>query len=146
MLVTIQKREPSVFLSYARTDSDVVRRFADGLTAAGIRVGGDDTSLKPGTDWMQEFERELSAADFFAFFISPNSVESRWVAVELKVALSRQVSGEGGAVILPVILEDADVPPLLRQFQWVDVRGGNIERGVGQLVDAILHRQTKRSA
>lgn len=77
LLVTIQKREPTVFLSYAQTDSDVVRRFADGLAATGFRVLGDhQQSLKVGMNWMQEFERELSAADFFAFFISPNSVES----------------------------------------------------------------------
>ena len=146
LLVTIQKREPSVFLSYARTDSDIVRRFADGLAAAGVRVLGGDASLEAGTDWMQEFERALSAANFFAFFISPDSVKSKWVARELQIALHRQVSGEGGAVILPVALKDADVPPLLRQFQWLDVRGGNIEKGVGQLVDAIRHWSAKSSA
>ena len=113
----MQKREPSVFLSYARTDSEVVRRVADGLAAAGVRVWLDEASLKPDTNWMQEIERELSAADFVAFFISPNSVKSGWAKQALQVALHRQVSGEGGAIILPVIIEDADVPPLLRQFQ-----------------------------
>lgn len=145
LLVTMRKREPSVFLSYARSDFDVVHRVADGLEAANIRVWLDEASLKPGADWMQEIERELATADFVAFFISPNSVESRWAKQELAVALHRQVSGEGGAVILPVLLQDADVPPLLRQFQWVDLRGGNIEKGVGQLVDAIHHWSAKRS-
>lgn len=146
LLVTMQKREPTVFLSYARTDADIVRRVADGLTAAGVRVWLDEANLKAGTNWMQEIERELSATDFVAFFISPTSVNNGWAKQELQVALHRQVSGEGGAVILPVILEDADVPPLLRQFQWVDMRGGNIEKGIGQLVDAIRHWSAKRSA
>lgn len=145
LLVTMQKREPTVFLSYARTDSNVVQRVADGLAAAGVRVWLDTMSLKAGTNWMQEIERELSAADFVVFFISPNSVEGGWAMQELQVALHRQVSGEGGAVILPVILKDADVPPLLRQFQWVDLRGGNIEKGVAQLVDAIRHWSAKWS-
>jgi hypothetical protein len=145
VLATMRKREPTVFLSYARTDSDAVRRVADGLAAAGIQVWLDEASLKPGTEWMQEIERELSAADFVAFFISPNSVRSGWAKQELQVALHRQVSGEGGAVILPVLLQDADVPPLLRQFQWVDLRDGDIEKGVGQLVDAIRHWSAKRS-
>jgi len=146
LLVTMQKREPTVFLSYARTDSDVVRRVADGLIAARLTVWLDETDLKPGTNWMQEIERELSAADFVVFFISPNSIKSGWAKQELQIALHRQVSGEGGAVILPVILADADVPPLLRQFQWVDLRGGNIEKGVGQLVDAIHHWSARGSA
>jgi hypothetical protein len=145
LLVTMHKREPSVFLSYARADSAVVERVADGLGAAGVRVWLDKMDLKAGTNWIQEIERELSAADFVVFFISPNSVASSWAKQKLQVALHRQVSGEGGAVILPVILEDADVPPLLRQFQWVDLRGGNIERGVRQLVDAIRHWSAQRS-
>ena len=41
LLVTIQKREPTVFLSYARADSALVQRFADGLAAAGIGVWVD---------------------------------------------------------------------------------------------------------
>lgn len=140
LLMTMQKREPTVFVSYARADSTIVKLVADGLAAAGVRVFDRmRVSLKAGMNWMQEIERELSSADFVAFFISPNSVGSGWVNEELRVALHRQVSGEGGAVILPVILEDADVPPLLRQYQWIDLRGGDIEKGVGQLVDAIRH-------
>lgn len=104
------------------------------------------TLAKSGMNFQQEFERVLSAANFFAFFISPNSVKSPWVAYELKFALHGQVSGEGGAVILPVTIEDADVPPLLRNFQWLDVRSGNIEKGVEQLVDKIHHLSAKRSA
>lgn len=145
LLGTMRKREPTVFLSYAHTDSDVVRRVADRLIASGIRVWRDEAILKPGTDWMREIERELSAADFVVFFISPNSMSSGWTKQELQVALHRQVSGEGGAVILPVLLQDADVPPLLRQFQWIDLRGDNIEKAVGQLVDAVRHWSAKRS-
>jgi hypothetical protein len=107
LLVTQQKREPTVFLSYARADSVVVERVADGLRAAGVRVWLD-RMIMADTDWMQEIERELSAADFVAFFISPHSVGSGWAKQELQVALHRQISGEGGAIILPVILADAD--------------------------------------
>ena len=136
LLGTMPKREPTVFLSYAHADSALVQRVADRLAAAGIRVW-HDTMLLPGTEWMQEIERELSAANFVVFFISPHSVNSEYVMHELQVALHRQVSGEGGAVILPVILEDADVPPLLRQYSWLDLRGGNVENGVAELVGSI---------
>jgi hypothetical protein len=99
-----------------------------------------------GTNWVQEIERELSSADFVAFFISPSSVGTGWAKQELQVALHRQVSGEGGAVILPVLLDDADVPPLLRQYQWIDLRDGDIKKGVSQLVDAIRHWSIRNSA
>jgi hypothetical protein len=136
LLGTRQKREPTVFLSYARADAALVHEVADRLQLAGIRVWLDKM-LQPSANWMEEIERELSAADLVVFFISPSSVRSQWTMREVQVALHRQVSGEGGAVILPVLLEDADVPPLLRQYNWIDLRGGNVENGVGQLVDAI---------
>jgi hypothetical protein len=138
LLATAGKREPSVYLSYAHADSAIVRRVADGLTSAGIRVWFD-YMLELDVPWMQEVERELSTADFMVFFISPESLRSSLVSRELQVALHRQVSGEGGAVILPILLQNADVPPLLRQYQWLDLRGGDIEEGVRQLVEAIQY-------
>jgi hypothetical protein len=65
---------------------------------------------------------------------------------EIQLALHRQVSGEGGAIILPVILAAADVPPLLRQYQWIDLRSGDVDKGVGQILDAIRHWSVKKPA
>jgi len=139
LLITMRKREPTVFLSYARKDSAVVRQFADGLAAAGVRVWYDEM-IKESMDLRQEIGRRLSTADFVVFFISQASVVSNWATYEIQIALHQQVSGEGSAVLLPVILEDADVPPLLRDVQWLDLRGGDIEKGVQQLVSAIRRR------
>lgn len=143
--VISRKREHKVFLSYARADFEAVQRVSNGLVAAGIQVWFDEKSLKPGINWMKEIERELSTVDFVVFFISPNSIKSAWAKQELQLALHRQISGEGGAVILPVLLQDADVSPLLRQFQWVDLRDGDIKKGVERLVDAIQHWSAKQS-
>jgi hypothetical protein len=146
LLGTIQKREPTVFLSYAQADSAVVKQFADGLASAGVRVWYDKVAkLELGESWLEWIERELSAADFIAFFISPHSVRGKGVQYELGLALHRQLSSEGGAVLLPVILEDADVPPLLRQFHWIDVRGGDIRKGVESLLAAVGHRTATSS-
>lgn len=145
LLRRMQQREPTVFLSYARSDAALVGQIAERLTTAGIRVLFDQV-LQTHTNWMQETERELSAADFFVFFISPHSVRSGRTEQELQIALHRKVSGEGGAIILPVILADADVPPLLRQYHWLDLREGNVEEGVSQLVEIIQHWSAKRSA
>lgn len=143
-LTATARREPTVFLSYSRDDREVVRRVADGLMQSGVRVWLDEASLKPGTNWMQEIERELALADVVVFFISPSSVRSGWAMQELQVALHRQVSGEGGAVILPVLLETADVPPLLRQFQWLDMRSGDLSEGVSKLFKAIQHWSARK--
>jgi hypothetical protein len=145
LLVKLRKRELTVFLSYAHLDSDVVEQVAEGLKAAGIRIWHDTLSGR-GENWMQDIERELSTAEYLIFFISPHSVASSFVMRDIQVALHRQVSGEGGAAIVPVLLQDAEVPPLLRRYHDVDLRDGNIEKAVQQLVDAILHWSNRQTA
>jgi hypothetical protein len=132
-----QQLGPRVFLSYASADRAIVRRVADGLSNAGLRVWFDQTSLPLGVDWIREIERELDSTDFIIFFISPRSVRAGWAQRELQIALHRQVSGEQGAVLLPVLLESADVPPLLKHIQWLDMTDGDVDQAVKQLVEVI---------
>jgi hypothetical protein len=133
-----QQLGASVFLSYASPDREVVREFAEGLSKAGLRVWFGESSLKPGAEWVREIERGLDSADFVVFFISGHSAESGWAQKELQIALHRQISGEHGAVLLPILLEHSDVPPLLRDIQWVDMTDGEVDRGVKTLLDVIL--------
>lgn len=141
-----ERRGPTVFLSYASFDKEIVRQVASGLTERGIRVWFDEAKLKPGVRWVVEIERALDRADFILFFISSSSVHRGWPQRELQLALHRQVSGEGGAVIVPVLLEDAEVPPLLRDIQWLDLRDKNVGRAIPQLVNVIRHWDEKRGA
>jgi len=147
LLATLQKRVPTVFLSYSSADSDVVQRVADGLAAAGVQVRRFDRMMQSDMGWMQVLERELSTADCVAFFISPNSATSQRFNHEVRIALARQVRREGGARILPIILadvEDADVPPLLRQFTWIDLRDEDVDKAAGELGHRIVraHRRS----
>ena len=133
------KREPTVFLSYAHVDSATVNQVATQLQAAGIRVFLDRETLQSNQVVENTTEEELLSAEFVVFFITPNSVQSDWVMRQPKLTLNRQASDKGGAVILPILLEDVEVPPLLRQFRWVDLRDGDIEKGVAAMVEEI-HR------
>ncbi|MBV1880625.1 MAG: TIR domain-containing protein [Pseudomonadales bacterium] len=135
----------TVFLSYAHSDREIVRKVADGLEASGIKVWFDESSLKPGSQWVLEIERALDAADFIIFFISPSSVGSGWAKQELQVAMSRQVSSPGGPRILPVLLEKAEVPPLLRSIQWLDMTDGDADKAVANMVKAIRHFTEKKA-
>jgi hypothetical protein len=62
----------------------------------------------------------------------------------LQIALHRQISRKN-VFIIPVLLADADVPPLLRSIQWLDMRDGNVDSAVKRLIDAIQHL-AKRTA
>lgn len=137
VLTDVEHLTASVFLSYAATDKEIVRKVADGLKASGIQVWFVESSLKPGSQWVLEIERGLDAADFIIFFISSSSVSSGWAQKELQVAMHRQISSSGGPRILPVLLEQAEVPPLLRDIQWLDMTDGDAEKAVVRLVEVI---------
>jgi len=140
-----QHVETTVFLSYAVADRDIVHQVARGLQGAGIRPWFDvdvlqSGGIQPGANWVQEIERVLDSADFIAFFISKGSVgDESWAQQAIQIVLSRQLSGEGGPRLLSILLEDAEVPPLLKQIQWLDMRDGDVEKGVGRLVEVIRH-------
>ena len=137
---------PTVFLSYSNADRQIVRDVASRLDNAGINVWFDESQIRPGMNFVNEIERGLDSADFIAFFISPNSVSSEWVRREIDLATYRQISGERGAVILPIILSDVEVPPLLRTIQWLDLRDGDVNRCVQRILEAIeYHTRRRRS-
>jgi hypothetical protein len=144
LLVTSGERNPLVFLSHAHADKPIVRQIAAGLGKHGIDVWIDDAELSIGDSLVAYIERGLDSADFVVFFLSTASVNSQWARQELNIAISRQASGSRGAVVLPVMLEDAEIPALLRDVMYLDMRSGDVEAGVGKLVAAIRRHQLER--
>jgi hypothetical protein len=132
-------REPTIFLSYSQIDKRIVRRIADGLRENGIRIWLDEREPKLGDSLRSKIEEGLDSADFVAFFLSKASTQSDWAQPELNAAISRQLSEDRGAVVLPVLLEDVDIPALLRDVMYLDMRDGDVERGIRRLTDAIRH-------
>jgi hypothetical protein len=94
---------PSVFLSYSNADRPIVRRVAEGLRKAEIRVWFDETSIRWGENWVKEIERGLDETDFVVVFISPALNSTGWAKEELSFAMARQVSGKR-VRLLPILL------------------------------------------
>lgn len=112
---------PSIFLSYARDDIALVRKFAEELRRNGVEVWFDLDFLKPGQLWAHAIGEKLRAADVLVFFVSPASLRSSWVNSEL-VAFS-QLSGR---IVIPVLIDGssfADIPHDLAMHQAVVISG-----------------------
>lgn len=137
---------PSVFLSYSHRDEEIVAQVAERLTRAGVDIWRDVDRLTPGVSIAQEIDRALSSAQVIVFFISSASARSKWASAELGAIFSRQRAHEAGPVLLPVLLEKGDVPPLLRSIHWLDMTNGDIERGTRNLIAAIRHWRDARQA
>jgi PKD repeat protein len=109
----------TIFLSYSRKDTEIMRRVKETLEQAGISVWIDE-HLKPGTpDWKRAIEYNLEQCKGVVVLLSPDSYKSIWVQRELSRAdkLKRP--------IFPLLVRGTPsnaVPILLETVQFIDLR------------------------
>jgi hypothetical protein len=104
-----------------------------------------EKDILPGEAWEPSIERAIRAADFFLPCLSTNSVNARGVIQrEIKCALDIwQEKSDHDIYLIPIRLEECELPESLRRFQWVDIFE---EEGWSRLVEALkvgLERQGK---
>lgn len=110
-----------VFVSHASADKPFVDRLVADLAARSIPVWYDKLDLRIGESVPAAINAGLSNSKYFAIVLSKASVASAWVREELNAALMTQVA-KGGTFILPLLLEDCDIPPLLAHRKYADFR------------------------
>jgi hypothetical protein len=110
-----------VFLSHNSQDKPRVRRLAEELRAAGLRVWFDEWVLKPGDDIYLVIERGLEAARTQVLCLSPTALGSDWVTLERGTVLFRDPTNAGRRFI-PLLLADCELPDALRRHKYVDYR------------------------
>ncbi|NQV28189.1 MAG: tetratricopeptide repeat protein [Rhodopirellula sp.] len=133
-------RRPTVFLSHSSLDKPAARRLADSLTMHGIDVWIDEGEITVGAPISQTISDALKDCDYLVALLSQNSVESEWVKREICSRLHSDAANARHS-ILPVQLDDCEIPPLLTDLLRADLRE-NHTAAVSSLVKAI--RQTRR--
>lgn len=133
------KRHPLVFFSYSHADKNIVRDLASALRDHEIDVWIDERDLKFSSNILGAISKGLDSADFIAFFMSHNYLRSEWSRKELDIVMSRRLSKRGGAIVLPILLEDVEIPALLRDVMYLDFRDGDISKAARAFAKAIRH-------
>jgi hypothetical protein len=126
---------PTVFLSYAKADAQMVDRVARDIQSQGVDVWMDRQDLRAGQEWLPQIEEAISKADFMLVFISKSSLDSKWVQREYQAALQQQVKS-GGTRLIPVLLEPVDLPPFLASIQYIDLTE-SYDAGIHRLLQAL---------
>jgi len=144
-LLTYIPLSPRIFLSYVSEDEERVEHLYQRLSDAACKPWMGKKDILPGEAWEPSIERAIRAADFFLACLSTNSVNTRGVIQrEIKRALDIwQEKLDHDIYLMPIRLEDCEIPESLRRFQWVDIFE---EEGWARLVEAIkvgLERQDK---
>jgi hypothetical protein len=134
-----RRSEFSVFVSHATADGATAERLAMGLRAMGYNSWYAEWELRPGDSLVEKVHAALSVCDVLIVALSRKSVASNWVKLELSSVLMAQLSGQQ-VLIIPVLIETCEIPPLLAGTFYVDLRG-DFEKGFLNLLDAIrAHR------
>lgn len=101
-----------------------------------LNVWVDEHEIKVGDSLVGKISEALKDADYLVIVLSQASASSRWVEQELNAALTNQISGKG--VVLPVLMENCEMPMLLRDRLYADFRT-DFSVGLQALVAAFEH-------
>jgi hypothetical protein len=111
----------SIFLSHNHADKPFVRRLAQDLQAAGVRVWLDEAEMLIGDSLIEKIRQGIDEMEYLGVILSPNSVKSSWVQREVDVAMNQEIEGKR-VKVLPLVIEDCDLPGFLKGKLYGDFR------------------------
>ena len=107
------------------------------IEEAGYQLWIDKREILGGQNWGNQVAAAISESDAFIVVLSPSSVNSKFVRIELEHAINE------GKRIVPIILKPAEMPPALNlrlgRYQAINLESA---QGFTQLLEA-LGRQKK---
>lgn len=112
-----------VFLCHSSNDKPVVRKLYQRLySRQGIDPWLDEARLLPGEQWDIEITKAVKQSDAVIVCISKDSVgKEGYMQKEIKRALDiADGKPEGTIFIIPLKLEECEMPDRLSQWQWVN--------------------------
>ena len=117
------QRKLRVFLCHASQDKPVVRDLYQKLAAEPwIDPWLDEERLLPGQDWNLEIEKAVEASDAVIVCVSSRSIAKEgYLQKELRKVLDIALEKlEGAIFVLPVKLDDCELPRQLKDRQALD--------------------------
>lgn len=134
---SLAEESPGVFLCHSSSDRPFIQRLAIALLTNGVKVWVDEAEIPVGGSLMDKIEAGISGSKYLVAVLSNNSINSPWCAQELGIALARQVAQEG-IVVLPVLIEECEVPSFLQEMKYADFRNpADFDKAVAELCAAI---------
>lgn len=124
-----------IFISYAHEDKTFVDRFAANLVAHHIHVWVDRWELRAGDSIAGRIKESLTEASALLVVLSKSSVVSEWCKRELCSGLERELADKR-TVVVPVLLEDCDIPSALQERLYADFRS-NFDDGLRVVIERI---------
>src|SRR5256885_1566093 len=104
-------RPVRLFYSYAHKDEELrqeLEKHLKMLKRHGLITEWHNRDISAGTDWKQEIDVHLNAADIILLLVSVDFIASDYCySSEMKCALERYANGE--ARVIPILLRSVDL-------------------------------------
>jgi hypothetical protein len=124
-----------VFISYSHENEDFVNKLAAHLIKAKANVWIDQWELHVGDSLIAKIQTAIHHASSLIVILSKASVASEWCKKELNAGLIRELE-EKRVVVLPLLLDDCELPLFLRDKVYADFRT-NFDKGLNQVLESI---------
>jgi len=117
------RRPLQIFLCHSSDDKPAVRRLYRKLVEDGFRPWLDEEDLLPGQHWEREIPIAVKNSDVVIACLSRQSAtKTGYVQKEIKFALDvADEQPEGTIFLIPLRLEQCEVPQRLSRLHWVDL-------------------------
>ncbi len=135
---------PKIFISHSSSDNESALQIARALRRNGLDVFYDAWSLNPGDSLVDKIQTGVADANVLVVLLSNSSVRSGWVRQEINAFFNSAIS-DRGIRIIPVLLDDVEVPPLLRDRLYVDFRA-DPAAATAKLVQQLIRISDVRAA
>jgi TIR domain len=127
-----------VFISYSSEDRDKIDPIVQLVRALKKdSVFVDFISIRPGEKWADEIIKALEHCQTVLVFWCEHSAVSDWVRQEYEEGI------RANKEIIPILLDDTEVPDPLRAYQWLDFRRNEPHGGLLSFVPRLFRRSNR---
>jgi tetratricopeptide (TPR) repeat protein len=141
----LSKEKISLFISYSHEDRDIALQLYGGLSMNGFQVWIDEHELRIGDSLLERIASAVADIDYFIALVSPSSANSKWCQKELALAANGALNRQGQR-LLPLRVDEAEMPPSLRDQLYLDVSRGDIDAAIRRIAKDIASYQAEEAA
>ena len=135
------EKSAKLFLSYAREDVASVQKIHQSLKRIGHEPWMDKIDIDAGEQWEVAIENAMDQAELCILFLSNTSVKKRgYLQKEFRKAVDlAEERLDTDIFIIPVRLDECQVPKQLSKYQWLDF----FEEGAWEKLKAAIAKSQK---
>jgi hypothetical protein len=144
--------EKRIFISYASEDKDLAYRLYNALEtfkrslydSDSLDIFLDKESLEVGDRWKNVIDKAIRKSHYFILLLSQNSIKkSKYVQQELKSALKKAHRKRSEKYLIPIRLDNCEIPEEIHEYHIIDLYPSNWDKGVDDILKATKLKQTK---